>query len=503
MEVITTERPSTSEAVPDWQLNKNLGGCLIELYERNLWTDVKFCCKDHDEGETIHAHKIVLAARSPVFQQMFFGAFKQNKEEIDAEKRVFDLLLRYIYSDTVTLHEDTASDLLQLAHMYQIPTLVELCADYLQTILTPENACEILQLAIMYEIASLTEACCLVIDKNAISVLNSDRFMDLSKDALHMILKGDTFFANEEEIFLKVEEWAKQRLAEQKMQPSGNNVREYLGKSFYYLRVPTMSYQSMRRCIQDKDYFTQDEESKINDFISKVNTAVVTSNSSESRTSIYETLTWFTARAETEQYTSHSLNFDFDIDLKKSVKLISLSLCNIDVYIEYEHFLVGYQRQRIINSQKSLSDFFEEYNDEVIHLYNRSWNRRKFVQICTEKNEIDLEKSSYPAIHGKIHIPELNVTQTFQFNPLQTSHDVIIERPVILKKRVAPYRVKLSLKFNCCLQTNNLCNRHMQMQIFKMSENTNSMRDNIAVSPVRSTHGLLKSITFQIVSNRQ
>jgi hypothetical protein len=99
MEVITTERPSTerpstSGTVADWQLNKNLGGCLIELYERNLWTDVKFRCKDHDEGETIHAHKIVLAARSPVFQQMFFGAFKQNKDEIDADKRVFDLLLR-------------------------------------------------------------------------------------------------------------------------------------------------------------------------------------------------------------------------------------------------------------------------------------------------------------------------------------------------------------------------------------------------------------------------
>jgi hypothetical protein len=408
------------------------------------------------------------------------------------------LLNRYIYSDSVTLHEDTASDLLQLAHIYQIPTLVKLCANYLQTILTPENACDILQLAMMYEIASLTEASCLVIDKNAMYVLDSDGFMNLRKDALHMILKGDTFLANEEEIFLKVEEWAKKRLSEQKMQPSGNHVRTYLGESFYYLRVPTMSYQSMRRCIQDKDYFTQDEESKIDDFINNVNTAAVMSNSCERRTSIYETLTWNTKRVERENNRKHTLSSDFDIELGKGVKLISLSLCDIDAYIEYDHCIVEdfYSSRRNIYG-KSLPELLKEYNDKVIHIVDDTC-----IIMYNQKKELNLEKSSFH-INGKIEIPELNFTQTFQFNPLQTSHDVILERPLLLKKRVAPYRVKLILKFNCCLQENKCFNSKMTMQGFKTSENTERIRDTIVVSPVRATYGLLKSITFQNVSNRR
>jgi hypothetical protein len=80
-----------------WQHDKALGDCMIKLYENNLWTDVKFKCKDHDDNERIHAHKIVLAARSPVFQAMFFGPCTEGKNEIllDSIKgETFDLFLR-------------------------------------------------------------------------------------------------------------------------------------------------------------------------------------------------------------------------------------------------------------------------------------------------------------------------------------------------------------------------------------------------------------------------
>ena len=49
------------------------------------------------DAKRIHAHKIVLAARSPVFQAMFFGPCAQSNEEIvldNTEKETFDLFLR-------------------------------------------------------------------------------------------------------------------------------------------------------------------------------------------------------------------------------------------------------------------------------------------------------------------------------------------------------------------------------------------------------------------------
>ena len=80
-----------------WQHDKALGDCMIELYENKLWTDVTFRCSNHDDHERIHAHRIVLAARSPVFQAMFFGSCSGANEEIvldNTESETFDLFLR-------------------------------------------------------------------------------------------------------------------------------------------------------------------------------------------------------------------------------------------------------------------------------------------------------------------------------------------------------------------------------------------------------------------------
>jgi hypothetical protein len=91
------ETQSNQSLPAAWQHDKALGDCMIKLYENKLWTDVKFRCKGHDDIERIYAHKIVLAARSPVFQAMFFGPCTEEKEEImldNIEAETFDLFLR-------------------------------------------------------------------------------------------------------------------------------------------------------------------------------------------------------------------------------------------------------------------------------------------------------------------------------------------------------------------------------------------------------------------------
>lgn len=78
---VKDEVPSSMKI--DWQLGKALGECMLEMYDCRLWTDVKFRCEDHEEGEFIQAHKLILAARSPVFQALFFGPCSQQNDEVD------------------------------------------------------------------------------------------------------------------------------------------------------------------------------------------------------------------------------------------------------------------------------------------------------------------------------------------------------------------------------------------------------------------------------------
>ncbi|XP_060588405.1 BTB/POZ domain-containing protein 6-like [Ruditapes philippinarum] len=127
----------------DWQQGKGLGACMLEMYDQSLWTDVTFHSKDQPEAATIKAHKIVLAARSPVFRAMFFGPCADRRDDVELEhvtRETFDLFLRYIYSESLDLSAETAFDILRIAHFYQVSSLVQYCADFLMNVITTENA---------------------------------------------------------------------------------------------------------------------------------------------------------------------------------------------------------------------------------------------------------------------------------------------------------------------------------------------------------------------------
>jgi hypothetical protein len=85
------------EVRKDWQDGKNLGQCMLEMFQQGLWTDVVFKCMDHDKGEgVIKAHKNVLASRSSVFQAMFFGPCADTTDVVelkDKEKEILHLFL--------------------------------------------------------------------------------------------------------------------------------------------------------------------------------------------------------------------------------------------------------------------------------------------------------------------------------------------------------------------------------------------------------------------------
>ena len=93
----------SADITDERQSDLRLGTCMLQLFDGGLWTDISFRCSDQSEenfDDRIHAHKIVLAARSPVFQAMFFGPCKDSNTVIevqDAESQYFKLFLRYVF----------------------------------------------------------------------------------------------------------------------------------------------------------------------------------------------------------------------------------------------------------------------------------------------------------------------------------------------------------------------------------------------------------------------
>ncbi|KAK3133125.1 hypothetical protein QOZ80_6AG0532640 [Eleusine coracana subsp. coracana] len=87
-------------------------------------TDVSF--KVEGEGEIIRAHRLVLAARSPVFKAELFGEMVESRASCitiqDMRARTFNLMLAYIYKNALPIiaapDDDGGSAILELQHLF-------------------------------------------------------------------------------------------------------------------------------------------------------------------------------------------------------------------------------------------------------------------------------------------------------------------------------------------------------------------------------------------------
>jgi len=79
----------------------------------------------------IGAHKLILAACSPVFKRMFYGAMKETKDVILIEQSTadaFSVFIDYFYQVDITCNDMTIKelfDLVNLAERYDVPELMD------------------------------------------------------------------------------------------------------------------------------------------------------------------------------------------------------------------------------------------------------------------------------------------------------------------------------------------------------------------------------------------
>ncbi|XP_060557021.1 BTB/POZ domain-containing protein 3-like isoform X2 [Ruditapes philippinarum] len=404
------EQPQLQNA--NWRQGKTVGACMGEMFDRGLWTDVEFQCKDHSKKGIIKAHKIVLAARSPVFEAMFFGPCADGKSVVEVkniESDIFQALLRYIYSDTVNLTEEIVFSLMETAHCYQVSCLVQYCADFLCTILSPTNACDILTHAILYELVSLRDICCSFIDNN-VAVLKSNGFLDLSEAALLYILKGDTFYVKEEDIIEAADKWSRKKLDERGLEQNGANIRKIMGQAFYQLRIPTLTNKSLVESVSRKGYLSVEEYSDISAFINNVDGIRVATNSCIVRIPERESIISHITHGIKE--ISDQISIVFEICVKKDVLLRTFTLYTLRPSHSY---------------CPNGSVFMQSKSDDG----NLPANMNLTLSVC-------------------VQIKTLKLKKVFEIQQQQQNEDSIhFDQPLVLKESKAPYLVEMTLSYKC------------------------------------------------------
>ncbi|CAH1390251.1 unnamed protein product [Nezara viridula] len=185
------------------------------LFLCDEYSDVSFKV----DNETIHAHKVVLAACSDYFRALLYGGMKESQQSeieiIGTNVNAFKSLLKYIYTGKLSLSslkEDAILDILGLAHQYGFIQLEKAICDYLVKSITNENVFSIYDAARLYQLDIVIETCKKFIDQvfapNLSKAENPKNFVNLSADGLKEIIERDSFYAPEVDIFQMVEAWA-------------------------------------------------------------------------------------------------------------------------------------------------------------------------------------------------------------------------------------------------------------------------------------------------------
>ncbi|CAL5005197.1 unnamed protein product [Urochloa decumbens] len=135
-------------------------------------------------GETFHAHRVVLAARSPVFKAQLLGSMAEATMRCitlhEIKPATFQILLRFIYTDALPGDEELAiessstaaievfQDLVAAADMYQLERMKLVCAQKLWESISPENVATILGCAETHSCPELKSRCLefFVVEKN-------------------------------------------------------------------------------------------------------------------------------------------------------------------------------------------------------------------------------------------------------------------------------------------------------------------------------------------------
>lgn len=181
-----------------------------ELFESEVGCDIVFKVK----SESFKAHKVVLAARSPVFRAQFFGPVGDPKQEEavveDIEPFIFKAMLLFIYSDKLPdIYEVMGSvpmcsyavmmqHLVAAADLYNIDRLKLLCESKLCDEITIDNVATSLALAEQHHCPQLKAICLKFIanPSNLGAVMQSKAFLDLKESCPSMLLELLETFAS-------------------------------------------------------------------------------------------------------------------------------------------------------------------------------------------------------------------------------------------------------------------------------------------------------------------
>lgn len=170
-----------------------------KMWEDDLLTDVILEVED----EEFRCHRLALAACSPYFYAMFTSGLVESHQDriciggIDADSMRH--ILNFAYTAEMEITEGNVQGLMLAVNMFQINSLREACARFLEHHVTVGNCIGIYFFAVAHDCTNLQEKSKKLVCDRFNQVFKEEEFLSLSKDKVIDLLSQDDLNVDKEE----------------------------------------------------------------------------------------------------------------------------------------------------------------------------------------------------------------------------------------------------------------------------------------------------------------
>ena len=165
-----------------------------------------------DDQARLKAHRVVLCAVSPFFNNALNSDMKEKKEGVirleETTKVVMEEVLEYMYTGHVDINDHNVFGLLEMADFLVVLTLKKLTTDFLSGHLSLSNCIDAYYTAVKYQSPALEEEAKNFIFENFMDVTESADFQNLSLTEVEEWISSDYVTVNgEQDVFQVIVKW--------------------------------------------------------------------------------------------------------------------------------------------------------------------------------------------------------------------------------------------------------------------------------------------------------
>ena len=216
-------------------------------------------------GKTFHCHKLILALKSPYFEQKLYplpaAAASEQIVLNDVSADAFDKVLQFIYTGETELSDGNVEHVLKAAHLMKLPELMSLCGDYLGDRVSLDTFLRYWKVAEKMKLDALALACKRLCLKEFGRIGSSSKLSSLSEEMMRELLEDDELVVESEvDVCETLMKWLNSQIQ------SGNSVQPY--QLLTHIRWSTIPVEHVKSKLITNSILTADRQCF--QFLSKV-----------------------------------------------------------------------------------------------------------------------------------------------------------------------------------------------------------------------------------------